>query len=68
MTISLYGYFIASPTPYLALDQETDTRNHTHFEIQEKCVCLCRRNVYEFENFLTYVVNREFLNVRKEKQ
>jgi hypothetical protein len=53
MTIYLYGYFFASPTPFLALDQETDTRNHKHFESQEKCVCLGRSNVYEFEKFLT---------------
>jgi hypothetical protein len=52
-TISLYGYFFASPTPFLALDQETDTRNHTHSESQEKCVRLYRHDIYEFENFLT---------------
>jgi hypothetical protein len=45
MIVSLYGYFFASPTPFLALDQETATRNHTQFENQEKWECLCRQNV-----------------------
>jgi hypothetical protein len=44
-------YFFASPTPFLALDQEIATRNHTKFENQEKCENFCADMTYEIENF-----------------
>jgi hypothetical protein len=46
MTISLYRHVFASPTPFLALDQETDTRNHTPLKV--------KRNVYVYAD-VTYM-------------
>jgi hypothetical protein len=37
--------FFASPTPFLAIDQEAATRNLIHFERQEKCKYLYRQNI-----------------------